>query len=116
MNEHNTVTDQMFKVGAHFGFSRSRRHPSAKAFVFGVKNRVEIIDLEKTADQLAKAQDFAKELSAAGEADSFCRHKAGSARADDTCGAIRRYAVRDGALDRRASHQLPRNQKARCAI
>ncbi len=67
MDNHGTVVDQMFKAGAHFGFSRSRRHPSAKQFVFGVKNRVEIIDLEKTADNLTKAQDFAKELSATGK-------------------------------------------------
>lgn len=62
-----TVVDQMFKAGAHFGFSRSRRHPSAKQFVFGVKNRVEIIDLEKTGEYLTQAQDFARELSATGK-------------------------------------------------
>lgn len=63
----NTIMDTLRDVGAHFGYSRSRRHPSAKPFVFGVKNRTEIIDLEKTADRLGTAQDFAKELSAAGK-------------------------------------------------
>ena len=67
MSTQNTVVDQMFKAGAHFGFSRSRRHPSAKQFVFGMKNRVEIIDLEKAADNLVKAMDIARELSSAGK-------------------------------------------------
>jgi len=66
-HQEGTTVDQMFKAGAHFGFSRSRRHPSAKQFVFGVKNRVEIIDLEKTADHLSKAKDAARELSLAGK-------------------------------------------------
>ena len=67
MTDKKEVIDAMFKTGAHFGYSRSRRHPSAKPFVFGVKNRVEIIDLEKTADHLEKAKDFARELSALGK-------------------------------------------------
>lgn len=61
------LIDNMFKAGAHFGFSRSRRHPSAKPFILGSKNRVEIVDLEKTADHLAKAQDFVRELAATGK-------------------------------------------------
>lgn len=44
--------DELFKAGAHFGFLKSRRHPSAKPFLFGVKNRVDIYDLEKTAEEL----------------------------------------------------------------
>ena len=40
--------DRMFAVGAHFGYSKSRRHPSVKPYIFGMKNWVEIIDLEKT--------------------------------------------------------------------
>ncbi|KKW23587.1 MAG: hypothetical protein UY66_C0015G0015 [Parcubacteria group bacterium GW2011_GWC1_51_35] len=32
--------ENLFKSGAHFGYSRSRRHPSVKPFIYGVKNRV----------------------------------------------------------------------------
>ncbi|MFA6445818.1 MAG: 30S ribosomal protein S2 [Candidatus Paceibacterota bacterium] len=59
--------DAMFKAGAHYGFARSRRHPSTAPFVFGVKNRTEIIDLEKTAISLAKASSFVAELAQAGK-------------------------------------------------
>lgn len=52
--------EKMFKAGAHFGFSKSRRHPSSKPLIFGTKNKVEIFDLEKTAEYLTKAKDFVK--------------------------------------------------------
>ncbi len=53
---------ELFKAGAHFAFVRSRRHPSAKPFIFGVKNRIEIFDLEKTSVSLEKALEYMKTL------------------------------------------------------
>ena len=52
------AVDALFSVGAHFGFVKSRRHPSAKTFIFGSKNNIEIFDLEKTSQELAKALAF----------------------------------------------------------
>lgn len=57
----NTV-DSLFAVGAHFGFVKSRRHPSHKPFIFGTKNKIEIFDLEKTKVSLDNALLFVKEL------------------------------------------------------
>lgn len=54
---------RMFEAGAHFGLVKSRRHPSAKPFIFGVKNRIEIFDLEKTKQELEKAKAFIKDIS-----------------------------------------------------
>lgn len=54
--------DSLVSVGAHFGFIKSRRHPSVKPFIFGVKNKIEIFDLEKTKDSLEVAMDFVKIL------------------------------------------------------
>jgi len=56
------IIEEMFKAGAHFGYSRSRRHPTASPYIFGVKNRVEIFDLAKTADLLKNALDFVSGL------------------------------------------------------
>lgn len=56
----NSVIDALVSVGAHFGFVKSRRHPSTKPFIFGVKNKIEIFDLEKTQESLATALDFVK--------------------------------------------------------
>jgi len=58
--------ENLFKVGAHFGLIRSRRHPSAKPFIFGVKNKIEIFDLEKTTESLEKAKEFLKGIVAGG--------------------------------------------------
>ncbi|MFA4890561.1 MAG: 30S ribosomal protein S2 [Candidatus Paceibacterota bacterium] len=50
--------EEMFRAGIHFGYSRSSRHPKMKDFLFGLKNNVEIFDLEKTDEMLEKAKEF----------------------------------------------------------
>lgn len=61
-NKSNTsLIENMFEVGAHFGYSRTRRHPSFKPLIFGAKNNVDIINLEKTGYFLNKALEFVKE-------------------------------------------------------
>src|SRR5690606_29343376 len=52
--------EALFHAGAHFGLIRSRRHPSTKPFLFGVKNKIEIFDLEKTQEALDVALAFVK--------------------------------------------------------
>ncbi|MHB1330537.1 MAG: 30S ribosomal protein S2 [Minisyncoccota bacterium] len=52
------LIDELFKAGAHFGFVKSRRHPSHKPFIFGSKNSLEIFNLEKTSEELLKALKF----------------------------------------------------------
>lgn len=56
----------MFRAGAHFGFSKSRRHPSAAPFIFGLKQKVEIFDLEKTSVALETAKAFVGALAREG--------------------------------------------------
>lgn len=62
-----SIIDAMFKVGAHFGLLKSRRHPSTKGYVFGVKNNIEIFDLEKTQEALDKAKAFVASVAASGK-------------------------------------------------
>ncbi len=59
--------DRLFKAGGHFAQLKSRRHPSMKAFVIGSKSKVEIFDLAKTAEQLAKAKETMKALARDGK-------------------------------------------------
>lgn len=61
------VIDALFSVGAHFGCRRSRRHPSAAPFIFGVKGTVDIFDLEKTTQALAAAEAFVSGLAKDGK-------------------------------------------------
>ncbi|MFA5830505.1 MAG: 30S ribosomal protein S2 [Candidatus Paceibacterota bacterium] len=66
-----TILDEMFKAGVHFGYSRSSRHPSMKPVIYGTKNRVEIINLEKTSEYLEKARELLKGLASGGKAVLF---------------------------------------------
>lgn len=67
-NSHaDSYLDRMFAVGAHFGYSKRRRHPSTAKYIFGSKDSVEIIDLEQTADLLDGAKAFVKSLAASGK-------------------------------------------------
>jgi small subunit ribosomal protein S2 len=63
----NTVIDAMFQVGAHFGYSRARRHASVKSHLFGAKNGVDIINLEETARMLEAAKARIAELGKLGK-------------------------------------------------
>jgi small subunit ribosomal protein S2 len=61
------IVKELFKLGAHFGFSRSRRHPSTDRFIFGFKNRQSVIDLEQSAASLETAKEFVKGLGVSGK-------------------------------------------------
>lgn len=65
----------MFEAGAHFGYSRSKRHPSMKEVMFGVKNRVELFDLEKTKAYVEKAKAFVENAGASGKQILFASGK-----------------------------------------
>ncbi len=53
--------EKMFEVGAHYAFTKTKRHPSTKSFIFGSKNGTELFDLEKTGQSLEDAKNFIKE-------------------------------------------------------
>ncbi len=61
------IIDAMFKAGAHFGYQKSRRNASVAPYIYGTKNKTEIIDLEETVKMLEKAKDFVTELSKLGK-------------------------------------------------
>lgn len=48
----------LFKAGVHFGHRTSRWHPKMKPFIFGQKNSIHIINLEKTIEMIEKAVEF----------------------------------------------------------
>lgn len=66
----------MFGVGAHYGYTRTRRHPTTKPFLYGTKNRTDVIDLEKTAASLAKAEEILATLGSTGKQVLFVGTKA----------------------------------------
>lgn len=62
-----TLVEQMFQVGAHYGYSKTRRHPSVAPYIYATKNKLDIIDLEKTAILLKSAENFAEKLASEGK-------------------------------------------------
>jgi small subunit ribosomal protein S2 len=57
----------MFQAGAHYGYSKTRRHPSVSKYIYTTKNKEDIIDLEKTIIMLDSALQFVKELGSKGK-------------------------------------------------
>ncbi|OGJ57917.1 30S ribosomal protein S2 [Candidatus Peribacteria bacterium RIFCSPHIGHO2_01_FULL_51_9] len=58
---------EMLKAGVHFGHQKSRWHPKMKPFIFGVRNGVHVIDLDKTVEELNNALAYVKTLAAQGK-------------------------------------------------
>ncbi|MBV9159250.1 MAG: 30S ribosomal protein S2 [Candidatus Kaiserbacteria bacterium] len=63
-----TETDikTLFDAGAHFGYPRARRHPSAAPYIFGTKDRTDIFNLEETEKRFEAAKEFVSSVSATG--------------------------------------------------
>ena len=59
--------DRLFGTGAHYAQLKSRRHPSMKPFILGMKSRVEIFDLTKTDAQLTEAKKVMSTLARDGK-------------------------------------------------
>ena len=54
--------EKMFSAGAHYGYSKTRRHPSVSSYIYATKNKTDIIDIEKTKIMLDNASEFVKNL------------------------------------------------------
>jgi small subunit ribosomal protein S2 len=61
----------LYDAGAHFGYPRTRRHPTAVNYLYTTKDRTDIFDLEQTQNRLDAAKAFAASLSAQGKAILF---------------------------------------------
>lgn len=59
-----TLIERLFSAGAHFGFTKSRRHPTTTQYIFANKLGNDIFDLERTATLLEDAKNT---LTEAGE-------------------------------------------------
>jgi len=65
--EINLDVEEMAKAGLHFGHRTSRLHPKMLPYIFGTRNTVHIIDLEKTKEKLREALDFIQKLISEGK-------------------------------------------------
>ena len=58
---------KLIKAGVHFGHQASRWIPKMDPYIWGVKNKIHLIDVSKTAHQLEKAAQFLQEVAAEGK-------------------------------------------------
>jgi small subunit ribosomal protein S2 len=56
------LVKKLTETGAHFGYSKMRRNPTVKGSLYATKGGKDIIDLEKTADQVEAACEFLKKI------------------------------------------------------
>ncbi len=66
IENNNKMIEELFAAGAHFGYSKTKRHPSVLEYIFGQKDGVDIINLEETEAQIRDAKVKLAELTAKG--------------------------------------------------
>ncbi len=63
-----TITmKELLEAGVHFGHQTKRWNPKMKEYIFGERNGIYIIDLQKTLKMFKEASKFVSELAAAGK-------------------------------------------------
>lgn len=81
----------MLKAGVHFGHQKSRWHPKMAPYLFGVRNGVHVIDLDKTVEALNTALDYTRSMAAKGKTILFVGTKRQARsiikEAAESCGA-----------------------------
>jgi small subunit ribosomal protein S2 len=61
-DEFNLNVEEMAKAGLHFGHKTSRSHPKMEPYLYGARNAIHLIDLEKSKEKLSQALEFVKNL------------------------------------------------------
>ncbi|NPA42926.1 MAG: 30S ribosomal protein S2 [Chlorobi bacterium] len=57
---------ELLEVGAHFGHLTRKWNPHMAPYIYGSKNKIHIINLQKTAAKIEEAQKFLKNLASTG--------------------------------------------------
>ncbi len=63
----NITMKELLEAGVHFGHQTKRWNPKMKEFIFGERNGIYIIDLQKTLKMFKEASKFIADLSAGGK-------------------------------------------------
>lgn len=63
----NITMKELLEAGVHFGHQTKRWNPKMKPYIFGARNGIYIIDLQKTVRLFKNAYNFVRETAQAGE-------------------------------------------------
>lgn len=67
MEDKNALIKQLLEAGVHFGHQTNRWNPKMAKYIFGEKNGIYIIDLQKTQEGIREAAEFLKGVASKGE-------------------------------------------------
>ncbi len=57
-----TEADKMITAGVHFGHKTNKKHPKMEPYIHGVRNGVNIIDIQKTEEKLEESLKYIEDL------------------------------------------------------
>jgi small subunit ribosomal protein S2 len=84
--------EQLLEAGVHFGHQTAKWNPKMKPYVYGERNGIYIIDLQKTLEQANKAYEFIKKTTSQGKSVLFVGTKRQASetvkKAAESCGAF----------------------------
>jgi small subunit ribosomal protein S2 len=70
-SNYNISVDELIEAGLGYGHDKSKLNPKMKDYVVKQKDRVSLIDLDKTAEGLTNALDFVKQIKSEGKSIVF---------------------------------------------
>ena len=97
---------QMLEAGVHFGHQTRFWNPKMAQFIFGERNRIHIINLEKTLPLYNEAAGFIRQVVADGGRVLFVGTKRSAREAVKAGSDALRHALRQPSLARRHAHQF----------
>ena len=97
---------RMLEAGVHFGHQKRRWNPKMAKFIFGERNGIYIIDLQKTAGKLKTAIEFIRETTAKGGTILFIGTKKQAQIPVREEANARQHALCQPPLARRHAHQF----------
>ena len=69
------IMKQLLEAGVHFGHQTKRWNPKMAQYIFGQRNGIYILDLEKTVTKIEEACEFLRTITSKGRLCAFCRHQ-----------------------------------------
>ena len=97
---------RMLEAGVHFGHQTRFWNPKMSQFIFGERNKIHIINLERRCRFTSEAAEFVRKLVSDGGTLLFVGSKRAAREVDRRRGAALRDAVREPTLARRHAHEL----------
>ncbi len=107
------TVQHLLEAGVHFGHRTNRWNPKMKKFIFGARNGIYIIDLEKTLARLEEARQFLCEVVASGRRVLFVGTKK---QAQETVRATAESLSQPYVVNRWLGGMLTNNQTIRKSV